>query len=204
VVRLFEPRNAPNNAVFQYRDGWRLAERLLTATSLPEREAIVRIAAIAAFVLCAVALAFHSTAKSATGMSAMQYYVGSWTCRGGNVSKPPVHATLRLTLANDILNEWVTVPVQTGMTTAINESILTAYDAKNNRYVSVDLHNNARWGVTYATLDGNTETDVDHATWDGKLGHGVVDRVNNSTFTVTAYPTLTSTKADFKATCHRS
>ena len=164
----------------------------------------MRFAAIAAFVLCAVALALHSTAQSATGMSAMQYYVGSWSCTGTEVGKSPAHATLHYTLDSGILTEWIRVPVQNGMKTAFSETVTTAYDAKDNRYVEAYVHDNGEWGVSYFTFNGNMERDVDHAAWDGKLGHSVTNRVSNSTFTVIAYPTLTSTKADFRATCHRS
>lgn len=73
-----------------------------------------------------------------------------------------------------------------------------------NRYVGVRMYNSGHWQVWYATLNGTTETDVDHATWNGKLSRSVTNYVNNSTFTATVYPALTSTKADFKATCHRS
>lgn len=164
----------------------------------------MRFAAIAAFVLCAVALAFHSTAQSATGMSAMQYYVGSWTCTGGAPGKTPVHATLTFTLDNGLLREWVVVPVQTGQKTPYDGGELRTYDATHHRYAAVSMNNDGSWGVTYVTLNGNIETGIDHVTQDGKLGRGVTNRVSNTTFTYTGYPTLTSAKADFKASCHRS
>jgi hypothetical protein len=180
---------------------------VLAATSLPEREAIVRIAAtaaIAAFALCAVALVFHSTAQSATGMSAMQYYVGSWSCTGGTPGKTQVHAALTFTINGGLMRQWVVVPVQTGQKTPYYQSVASTYDAKHGRYVDVGMDNSGGWGVTYVTLNGNTERGVDHVTSDGKLGHDTTVRVNNSTFTYTGYPTLTSTMANFKATCHRS
>jgi hypothetical protein len=182
----------------------RLPETLLMAASMPERSLIVRTAATAAFVLCAVALALHSTAQSATGMSAMQYYVGSWACTGGTPGKMQVHATINYTLDNGLLRQWTVVPAQSGMKTPYAQSASMTYDAKHNRYVSVGIDSGGGWDVTYVTINGNVETGIDHVTQDGKLGHGVTHRVNNSTFTYTGYPTLTSTTADFEATCHRS
>jgi len=157
-----------------------------------------------AFVLCAIALAFQSTAQSATGMSGMQYYVGNWSCMGGQPKKAPVRATISYAMDGGLMREWIVAPAQKGMKTPYYESVATTYDAKHNRYVEAGMDNTGGWGVTYVTLSGDTETGVDHATADGKLGHSITHRVNNTTFTFTGYPTLTSTIANFQATCHRS
>ncbi|MGA8575414.1 MAG: hypothetical protein WB609_06945 [Candidatus Cybelea sp.] len=49
-----------------------------------------RILALFAF---AVGFAVPAAAQPSTGMAAMQYYVGTWSCMAGNVGQPPVKAT---------------------------------------------------------------------------------------------------------------
>jgi hypothetical protein len=169
-----------------------------------KREAIVRIAAISAFAACVAAFALNSTAQSATGMSAMQYYVGSWSCTGGAPGKTQSRASITYTLDNGVLRGWVAVPAQTGMKTPYNQEAVMTYDAKNHRYVQVSMDSQGFWTVSYIMLNGNRESGTDHAVSSGHPGHSTTDRVSNSTFTFLGYPTLTSTKPDFGGTCHRS
>lgn len=133
----------------------------------------------------------------------MQYYVGSWACTGGMPGKAQNHATLSYTMDDGMLREWIVVPVQSGQKTPFGQELLTTYDASHGRFVQVYMDSAGEWGVTYVTLNGNTETGVDHATSSGHLGHGMTKRMG-STFTYTGYPTLTSTTPNFKATCHRT
>jgi hypothetical protein len=135
--------------------------------------------------------------RSATGMAAMQYYVGTWSCTGGAVGKPPGHASLKYTMNGDVLQAWVQAPK------GYVESSSTTYDSKNDRYVDAGVANDSTWYVTYRTISGNMETSVDHATADGKLGHGTTVRAGSANFTYTGYPTVSGGKADFKATCQK-
>jgi hypothetical protein len=158
----------------------------------------LKIAALIAFVATSLALAVALPARSATGMAAMQYYVGSWSCTGGTIGKKMLHASLKYTMDGDILQNWIHVSdgyVQSGS---------ISYDSKNDRYVNAGVANDNTWFVNYMTLSGNTETSVDHATADGKLGHGVTVRTSNTSFTYTGYPTVSGGNPNFKASCQKS
>jgi hypothetical protein len=158
-------------------------------------------------VLCAFVVAFAApaAAQPAAGMGAMQYYVGTWACLGGPVGVPPQKATLTYTIDSAVLRQWVAVPAQGKMKTPYAVSFDTTYDAKKGRYVSTSLDNLAAWSVSVAKpWTGSTERWTDIATNDGKLGHGTVVRTDENDFVYTGYPTVTSTKPNFKVTCKRS
>ncbi len=152
----------------------------------------------------AIVLSVSPAVQSASGMSAMQYYVGSWSCTGGPLAQPPVHAALTYTMDSGVLRQMINVPKQGKMRTAYISSSSQLYDSKTSRYLATALSNDGGWDVSSTTLSGNTERSTDLATKDGKLGHGTTVRVNNDMFTSTGYPTATATKPDFKATCRRS
>ncbi len=159
--------------------------------------------AFALAVLAAIASA-PIAAQSATGMAAMQYYVGNWTCAGGTPGQPPSKATLTYTLEGDVLRQWVVVAAQGKMTSPYMLSIAITYDSKNGRYVQTGLDNTASWWISYAKpWSGSTEMWADHANSTGKLGHGTAVRAQNS-YTYTGYETMTATKPNFKITCTRS
>jgi hypothetical protein len=144
-------------------------------------------------------------AEPAAGISAMQYYVGTWSCLGANTGQKPNKALLTYTLTDGVLHEWVNVPAQGKMTTSYEISIATTYDAKNARFVQTGLDSLSAWWVSYAKpWSGNTEQWADHANSTGKLGHASATRTDQNTFSFEAYPTLTSTAPNFRATCHRS
>lgn len=145
----------------------------------------------------ALSLIFTLPARSATGMAALQYYVGTWSCTGGTIGKPPGQATLTYTMNGDVLQVWIKAPK------GYVQSSSRTYDSKNNRYVDAGVANNNNWFVTYITLSGNTETSIDHA-GNGTLGHGTTVRTSSSAFTYTGYPTLAAVKPDFKVACRKS
>ncbi len=158
----------------------------------------MKIAALFAFVAASFAMVISVPAQSATGMTAMQYYVGNWSCTGGVVGKQPGHATLKYTMSGNVLQQWIQAPkgyVQSGS---------TMYDSKNGRYVNASVANDSTWDVSYTTISGNTETAVDHANTDGKLGRGITVRSSSTSFTYTGYPAVSGGAANFKATCQRS
>lgn len=157
----------------------------------------MKIAALFAFV-GSLLLVVTVPARSATGMAAMQYYVGTWSCMGGPVGKQPGHATLKYTMSGDILQQWIQAPK------GYIQSASTSYDSKNGRYINAGVANDNTWFISYTTLTGNTESSVDRANDSGKLGRGTTVRTSNTNFTYTGYPTVSGGKADFKATCQKS
>jgi hypothetical protein len=163
----------------------------------------MRFLALFAFVAAAVTPA---GAQTPGGMAAMQYYVGAWACTaGGAPGEAPSNATATYVIENGILRDSVVVPPQGKMTAPYQLTILTTFDAKNNRYVQTQLDNQPSWSVSFAKpFTGNTEEWVDNVTADGKLGHVEVVRTDQNTFTIDGYSTMSQAKPDFNVTCHRS
>ena len=144
-------------------------------------------------------------AQAATGMAAMQYYVGTWSCSAGNVGQTPSKATATYALDSGVLQGSVLVPAQGKMTKPYAFSAATSYDSKSGRYVQTSLDNQSVWSVSYAKpWTGNTEMWMDHASSTGKLTHGTTVRTNATSFSFAGYPTLTSTTPNFKGSCTRS
>jgi hypothetical protein len=159
---------------------------------------------LAAIAFLAATLA-PNAAPSATGMAAMQYYVGNWTCIGGDVGQKPVNATLTYTLDDGVLREWIYVAAQGKMKSPYAQNSTTTYDSKNGRFVQVNLSNEVAWSVVYAKpWAGNVELWTDHETSSGKLERGETTRNSQGSFTYLGYPTVTATKPNFRATCRRS
>ncbi len=152
----------------------------------------------------AIGVAAPAAAQPPAGMAAMQYYVGTWSCVAGNVGQPSVKATATFTMDSGLMREWVVVPAQGKMTKPYVINIATSYDAKNGRYAETQIDNLAGWSVSFAKpWTGNTEHWTDQAN-SGKLGHGQTVRTNQNSFAFMSYPTVTSTKPNFKGTCTRS
>lgn len=161
-----------------------------------------------AFAVAALAIAvlLPAGARSATGMDAMQYYVGTWSCLAGDVGQTPSKATATYSLDNGVLRGWVVVPPTGKMKTAYAFSADIAYDSKNGRYVQTSVDNmNASWDVQYAKpWTGNTELWADHVNGYGKLGHTQVVRNSASMFSFQSWATMTSPKPNFKGSCTKS
>ncbi len=152
-----------------------------------------------------VAFAAPADAQPVTGMAAMQYYVGTWSCTAGPVGAPPSKATATYTIDSGLLREWVVVPAQGRMTTPYVIGIATTYDAKKNQYVQTGLDSEASWWVSVAQpWSGNTEQWTDQSTHNGQLGHGQTVRTDQNSFTFTSYPTATAKQPDLQGTCNRS
>ena len=158
----------------------------------------MKTAPLFAIVAGALVLLVTVPARSATGMTAMQYYVGTWSCNGGTVGKQPGHATLKYTMNGNVLQQWVQAPK------GYVQSSSTTYDSKNDRYVNAGVANDNTWFISYTTMSGNTETSVDRANDSGKLGRGTTVRTSGTNFTYTGYPTVSGSKANFKAICQKS
>ena len=145
-----------------------------------------------------------AAAQSASGTSALRYYVGSWSCTGASPGQRMTHATLTYTMDSGVLHQTIDAPLQAAMKKAYYSSNSTTYDAKNNRYLVAGVSNDpSSWLSTY-TLSGNVETGRDLSVSSGKPGRSQTVRNSNNTFTYTGYNTLTSAKPSFRATCRRS
>lgn len=157
--------------------------------------------AVAILVCCCAA----PVAAQTPGMSAMKYYVGSWSCSGGPIGQPPAKATTTYTLDHDVMHQWADVPAQGKIPTPIVISFDFTYDTKKHQYVQTSLDNTGYWEISVAKpWTGNTEQWTDKANSDNKLGHGTLVRTTANAYTFTGYPTLTSTKASFRVSCKRS
>lgn len=151
-----------------------------------------------------VGLAAPAAANPSTGMAAMQYYVGTWSCMAGNVGQPLSKATTTFTIDSGLMRQWVVVPAQGKMTKPYVLNIITSYDAKSGRYVETQLDNMAGWSVSSAKpWTGNTEQWTDQFS-STKLGHSQVVRTNQNSFAFMGFSTVTSMKPNFKGSCTRS
>jgi hypothetical protein len=155
-----------------------------------------------AFVLAAAA---PMSAQSASGMAAMQYYVGSWSCTGAMTGQPSFHATATFTLDNGILRQWVSVPPFGKMKQAYYLTFAASYDPKHQRYLQTSLDNLGGWTTSSAKpFTGNTEHWTDTASSDPKLGWGETVRVDQNTYTYSGYASMSSKTPNFKVTCTRN
>ena len=145
-----------------------------------------------------------AAAQSTSGASALEYYVGTWSCTGQATGQPPTRATLTYTLDSGILHQTIDAPKMGKMKQAYISSSSTTYDAKNNRYIGSGLNNNAAAWASIWTLSGNVETGRDLWVSNGKPGRSQTVRNSSTTFTYSGYDTVASTKPNFKATCRKN
>ena len=143
-------------------------------------------------------------AAAQPGASSLKYYVGTWSCTGGPPGQTPEKATITGSLSSGILYQTISAPKQGKMKQSYYSSSSTTYDAKNNRYMVGGVSNEPLSFSSAWTLNGNVETARDLYSSDGKPGRGTTVRNSNTMYTYTGYPSLTSTKPNFKATCRRS
>jgi hypothetical protein len=157
------------------------------------------------FLLLAIALITPIRANSSSGMSAMQYYVGRWSCTAGSIGEPPSKAQITYTLDSGVLRSLIVVPPQGKMKSSYTLTFNTTYDAKHDRYVQVSNDTQAASTISFIKMpNANLEQWTDYAAYNQKPGHGETVRNSQNSFSVTSYPTVSSTKAVFKASCHRS
>ncbi|HEY1883505.1 MAG TPA: hypothetical protein VGG51_10745 [Candidatus Cybelea sp.] len=152
-----------------------------------------------------LAMMLSAPAGAQTPMEAMQYYTGSWSCTVGNAGEAPQKAMAVYTLENGLMTETVNVPPQGKLKSAYRASAATTYDAKTHRYVETWLGNQADWSVSsMGAMSGKTEHWADTQNSTGKLEHTIVTRTSQNQFDFESYPTLMSTKANFKGSCTRA
>lgn len=141
---------------------------------------------------------------AASGPAALQYYVGTWSCRAGVVGKPAVKSTVTYTLSSGLLHEWVDVPAQGMMTKPYLNSIAISYDSGQRRFVQTGTDNEGFWWVSFAEpWTGNTERWTNQAASDHKIRRYEWVRASRNTYSFTEYPSLTAKVPDFKGTCSR-
>jgi hypothetical protein len=156
--------------------------------------------------LFALAATFFApaNAQTGTGMAAMQYYVGKWSCLTGSPGHAPHKTVETYAIESNIMREVYFTPAQGSMTKPQTSNLLTAFDAKNERYVVAYLDDGGSWIIADVKLSGNEEQWTYRFTSDGKLGRGTSVRADHNHFTFVSYPTLTATNPDFKEVCERS
>lgn len=144
------------------------------------------------------------TAQSASGMDAMKYFVGTWTCKGAMAAGPTLDITLKFVMDSGILREWDEVRIPgTAAPYAISKSIV--YDAKNSRWVQVQGDVDGTWIVSYLKpWTGKTEEWLGQASFDGKLGRDETIRTGANEFGFKNYANPADTKPDLDGTCTRS
>ena len=152
----------------------------------------------------AVVTLLPAGAQSTTGMAAMQYYVGTWSCSAGTVGSSPLKTIETYAIESDIMREVYTTPIQGSMTKPYVSNLLTAYDAKQDRYVVVSLSARGSLTAGEVRLDGNTEYWTYTASSSGKLGRGVGIRTDYNHFTFLSYTSPIATEPTFKEICERS
>ena len=151
-----------------------------------------------------IAASVPAGAQPTGGMSALNYYVGTWACIGGPTKYAPLKATITVAMSGGLMVETVNVGVQAKMDTAYIQNVAVSYDPKAAAYSRTSNDNLAEWSVSKATpWTGNTETWSDVTSSDGKLSHFQTVRTDQDHFTSVGYPTATDTTPDFKATCQR-
>ena len=157
----------------------------------------MKIATLFAVAAASLMPTFALPARSATGIAAIEYKEGTWSCTGGTIGKQPFHFTVTYTKNGDFLQIWFRWPkgyVESGSIT---------YDSKNHRYVRADVVSDGSWFVAYATINGSTETSVDQANNEGKLGRLVTVRNSSTSITSTGYTAVSGGKPFLKATCQK-
>jgi hypothetical protein len=143
--------------------------------------------------------------QTPAGADAFKYYVGTWACVGGPTDTPAVKASITAVMNEGLLTQHVSVPVQTGMTSAFSQTFTVAYSPVTKAYNQVEIDGFGGWGVSKASpWTGNTEQWADVANAEGKLGRTETVRTDQNHYTVTSYATPTDTAPNFKATCERN
>lgn len=157
------------------------------------------------FLGTSVAFTLPVATQSATGMDALQYYVGNWTCTGGNIGSPPQTATVSFTLDSGILREWIEVAAQGTMKNPYAISAAFSYDSKSDRFAQAGTDSISEWWVSYAKpWTGDTEDWADQQNSTGKLGRSQIVRSAHDTYVYTGWETMTAPNPNFKVTCQRS
>ena len=160
---------------------------------------------ILGFSVLAASLTLSAAAQTGS-MDALQYYVGTWTCKGAPVGHGWASTgTATYTLEKGVLHERFVIPPNQDTTKTYVLNVRVTYDAAHQRYVSASVDSDENWSVMYAVpWIGKMEHWVDHQTSSGKHGRTDVIRYNDGMFATFAFPsTGKNVQADFRSFCHR-
>jgi hypothetical protein len=88
-------------------------------------------------------------AQTPSGMSAMHYFVDTWTCAAGTVKNPTLYKiAITFEADSEIMREWDAVQIP-GQTAPYSISKSIVWDAKNGRWVQTQVDNMGQWRVSY-------------------------------------------------------
>jgi hypothetical protein len=154
-----------------------------------------------------------AASAQATGVDALRYYVGTWTCKGAPVTERGFSGdvstgTATFTLQGGTLHEHLMIPPKGDQTKPYSLNVTTTYDAAKERYVAASVDSDENWSVMYAPpFQGNKlEHWTDHQTSSGKHGRKDVIRYTQTMFATFSFPTTAGQGArpDFRSFCHRN
>jgi hypothetical protein len=145
-----------------------------------------------------------ATAKTAVPggplAATLGYFIGSWSCMGGDLKAKPMAATVTWSYAlrNTLVDEHIDVP-PAGKTPGYRSGGYASYEPHQKRIISVMTDEYGGWAVTRtAGWVGNTLTFHDLANDDNMIETAVDTRAGASTFDHARY---SKGKVIFKAHC---
>lgn len=143
-------------------------------------------------------------AEAASHMSALQYYVGTWSCVERESGAPPLSSKFTFAMESNLMREWIDRPKQGSMNMPYVVNATFAYDSKHRRYVETEMDNEAAWYVSAADpWSGNTIQWVDLAT-STKLSRWEMTRIDGTSFMVRSFARSADTKPNYTAACKRA
>lgn len=128
------------------------------------------------------------------------YFIGTWSCVGGELKAKPMTAGVTWTyaLGNTLVDERIDVP-PAGKSQSYRSGGYASYETQHKRVVSVMTDQYGGWAVTWTGgWVGNTLTFHDLASDDNMIGSAVDTRISASAFDHLRY---SKGKVVFKAHC---
>jgi hypothetical protein len=158
--------------------------------------------ALLMFALGAPPLGAQTAGPAASGPLAktLGYFIGSWSCKGGNLKAPPMTATVTWSFAleDTLVDQHVVVPAA-GKAPAYRFGGYASYEPKKKHIISVSTDEYGGWGVAWTGgWVGKALTFHDVANDDNMLGTAVDTKIDASTFEHARYA---KNKVVFKVRC---
>src|SRR5579862_8017968 len=94
--------------------------------------------------------AISGRAEAADPMSALQFFVGTWSCIEHQPNKPFLSSTFTVVMESGLLRQWIVRPKQGSMRAPYVVNSTFAYDSTFRRYVQTEMDNEAAWWVSAA------------------------------------------------------
>lgn len=143
-------------------------------------------------------------AEAATHMTALQYYIGAWSCVEREAGTPPLSSRFTFAMEPNLMREWIDRPKQRSMKMPYVVNATFAYDSKHRRYVETEMDNEAAWYVSGADpWSGNTIQWVDLAA-STNPSRWEMTRIDGATFMISSFAKSADTKPNYTATCKRA